>query len=149
MLFFDKVIFKGELGECMYNKLHFNFIIDECEKKIHEGGYGWIYLGKHLETEDIAALKIFKPITTVTDSIDHDIKAGFRQDLDMEYLMRYKDYCVDTSGKFECIVMDLMESSLYDVIKPSFYNPNSTVNLKSNQLDLEVIYYYFILTLIC
>jgi hypothetical protein len=109
-------IYDGLYGKCMI--LFFLIFSDEIKDFIGSGVTADVYICILKETNTEMAVKVFKP-TSDGGPIARDITIGFNKKLDSEYTLNYRDKFTVKSrgGDFQCVVMDLLDSSLNKFLK--------------------------------
>jgi serine/threonine protein kinase len=95
---------------CFYFSLSF---LDEIKNFIGNGASADVYKCILKDTNTEMAIKVFKP-TEDGKPILRDIAIGFNKELDSEYTVKYRDKFTIKCGEknFQCVVMDLQDSSL-------------------------------------
>lgn len=106
------MIFEGQIFEGKWGKY-------EIGKRLGKGVYGWVHSAKHLQTGKDVAVKIFKPVGDERP-MKNDLRMGFNDNLQSPYTINYIDNSKDPSGVYRGLIMDLMEGSLENVLKPHF-----------------------------
>jgi hypothetical protein len=95
-----------------------------------------VYSAVLKETNVQMAVKSYYP-TDNSFSIERDMSTGFELRLKTEYTLNYEDSF--TTGKFQCVVMKLMNTSLEKFLIP-YINSNPKIYLS----DEVCLYSYFI-----
>jgi serine/threonine protein kinase len=144
----EKQIFEGKLGKCLYRKFKFIFFKDECGRKIGKGTYGWVNVVKHLQSGKEMAIRIFKPISD-EEATKSDIKVGFNKELQSPYTLNYLDQCRDPTGAYQGLIMELMELSLEAFVKPHFRDQGFYVSSLSRKVFSSLYSHKLFRNLLC
>jgi serine/threonine protein kinase len=106
-------------------------LIDKLIKVISEGSYGYVCSALNIESNEKIAIKFYKPQKN-DDCIEKEIQIGFNKRLICPYIITFKDKFTfsndETDGEFMCVSMELMDSSLEDLLNSSESMLNTPVN---------------------
>jgi hypothetical protein len=103
-----------------------------------------------MKSKEKIAIKFYKKQEN-TEVIEQEIKVGFDKRLICPYIMTFKsDFTFsneETDGEFRCVSMELMNSSLESLLKPSISKDSVFLLRMLFTIDIQVLFFLFIFLL--
>jgi serine/threonine protein kinase len=113
-------------------------VLDKIGEIVGSGTIAVVYSSVLKETNVQMAVKCYYPTDDIL-SIKRDMSIGFELRLKTEYTLNYEDSFV--AGKFQCVVMKLMKTSLQKFLNP-YINSNPKKYLSDEVCSIYFIYLF-------